>query len=741
MKYLDYTGLQYFWSKLKALFQTKQDVLVSGTNIKTINGSSILGSGDIQAGEPNAVKYVPQSLTDAQKVQARENIGAGIGISTVSQTTTSTESDGINVITVTKDDGTQSTFQVRNGSQGANGTPGITAANVSVATSTGTPAVTASITGTTLNLSFSGLKGETGTAGANGAQGNSGYSGAAGELEVVNNLTSGGATSALSAEMGKQLNESDEMKLARSIEGIVVPSPTILTGGHYNHNGVFTSNSSSRYTNLEKIPYGAQSVFYKGWSVGSADGAIVWYDANKQYLSYFNLGAEGTAEVTIPANAVYYKASSFQSGLTITFVDGLYLSDEIKKVGEVTPLKNLINSIIAGNFVKKSTNVTIPSVATGTTLLGSASTNLWLQRMDNSWPISVTSLKFRAQRAASSFTVFIVDQVDITEKKARLIKKYTISESVVSGDNTIDVSAYGIVIPANGAIHVSSANYYGSGTSDGKRRMISIHPKSAYYTMSSLSANFINNYNINLSVIGVENGYDVSVPASALAVATSGNILFGKSYVAIGDSFTDPIGLGENIASGPYAGYAKTYSYIIGNRNYMSVLNQGSSGSTLNRYIKDGTFSNIPSGVDYITIWYGINDRNAGISIGDITDMPSSQISTETGTSTCGAFNWLFKWLYTNRPQAKIGVIVTDYCEQARRQAIISVCQRWGVAYLDLYDPTIPMIKTRGGQVSVCQEALTLRAAWADKASGNIHPSPACHEWQSTIIENFMRGL
>ncbi len=38
-----------------------------------------------------------------------------------------------------------------------------------------------------------------------GAQGNSGYTGAANELEVVNNLTDGGATKALSAEMGKVL--------------------------------------------------------------------------------------------------------------------------------------------------------------------------------------------------------------------------------------------------------------------------------------------------------------------------------------------------------------------------------------------------------------------------------------------------------------------------------------------------------------------------------------------------------
>ena len=46
-KYLDTTGLTYFWGKLKNYFQPK---LVSGTNIKTINNTSILGSGNIEVG-------------------------------------------------------------------------------------------------------------------------------------------------------------------------------------------------------------------------------------------------------------------------------------------------------------------------------------------------------------------------------------------------------------------------------------------------------------------------------------------------------------------------------------------------------------------------------------------------------------------------------------------------------------------------------------------------------------------
>ena len=48
----------------------------------------------------------------------------GIGIQSVEQTTTSTVDSGINVITVTKTDGTSSTFTVRNGSKGSTGATG-----------------------------------------------------------------------------------------------------------------------------------------------------------------------------------------------------------------------------------------------------------------------------------------------------------------------------------------------------------------------------------------------------------------------------------------------------------------------------------------------------------------------------------------------------------------------------------------------------------------------------------------
>ena len=61
----------------EALGYVPQEELESGVNIKTINGESILGSGNIEVqggGSDDAVLYTPQVLTDSQKNQARENI-------------------------------------------------------------------------------------------------------------------------------------------------------------------------------------------------------------------------------------------------------------------------------------------------------------------------------------------------------------------------------------------------------------------------------------------------------------------------------------------------------------------------------------------------------------------------------------------------------------------------------------------------------------------------------------------
>ena len=66
--YLRESGVLKLWEKIKTLLSNKQDKLVSGTNIKTINGTSLLGSGDITvegggSNDKHATAY-PFGMTD-----------------------------------------------------------------------------------------------------------------------------------------------------------------------------------------------------------------------------------------------------------------------------------------------------------------------------------------------------------------------------------------------------------------------------------------------------------------------------------------------------------------------------------------------------------------------------------------------------------------------------------------------------------------------------------------------------
>ena len=102
-----------------------------------------------------------------------------------------------------------------------------------------------------------GDKGDTGATGATGAkgdkgdkgdQGNSGYTGAAGELEVVNNLTQGGATAALSAEMGKEL-VTNQQSIKVEVDGEVVPSLNFNSGYVQKNTGkIIESSGGSQFS-------------------------------------------------------------------------------------------------------------------------------------------------------------------------------------------------------------------------------------------------------------------------------------------------------------------------------------------------------------------------------------------------------------------------------------------------------------------------------------------------------------
>lgn len=141
------------------------------------------------------------------------------------------------------------------GEKGEQGEPGITSATVSVDNTIGTPSATATITGQVLDIKFKGLKGE---------QGNSGYTGAVDELEIVNNLTQGGATSALSAEMGKELVRMIEDATDDELTGRVDNLENVVYGIK-EVSGVIITQNDFKEEDVNIIKDGVRGVIY--WSL------------------------------------------------------------------------------------------------------------------------------------------------------------------------------------------------------------------------------------------------------------------------------------------------------------------------------------------------------------------------------------------------------------------------------------------------------------------------------------------
>ena len=132
------------------------------------------------------------------------------------------------------------------------GETGVTSVIATVDNTTGTPACAVSLNGQELHLDFTGLK---------GAQGNTGVS-ADYPITIVNNLTDGGAASALSAEMGKQLEaEVSQLELkVDEMNGAIKYSPDNLspseTGKYIYNSGQIFGGQSANVSGLISLGVG-----------------------------------------------------------------------------------------------------------------------------------------------------------------------------------------------------------------------------------------------------------------------------------------------------------------------------------------------------------------------------------------------------------------------------------------------------------------------------------------------------
>ena len=227
----------------------------------------------------------------------------------------------------------------------------------------------------------------------------------------------------------------------------------------------------------------------------------------------------------------------------------------------------------------------------------------------------------------------------------------------------------------------------------------------------------------------------------------SPDILNGKKWAVAGDSFTHGYGISEMIESGPYIGQYATYPYLIGTRRGMVIDKFFESGRTL-ALPADGTFTNsfanvyqnVSADTDYLTIYLGLNDSHRADS--ESGQIPIGTISDNTVATFYGAWNVILSWLIENRPALHIGIIVSNGCESDNyRTATIAIANKYGIPYIDLNgDERTPcMIRSTNANIaSAVRNQRTLN--WRVSAD-NTHPNAACHAYEATFIEEFLKTL
>ena len=248
-----------------------------------------------------------------------------------------------------------------------------------------------------------------------------------------------------------------------------------------------------------------------------------------------------------------------------------------------------------------------------------------------------------------------------------------------------------------------------------------------------------------MQTTGSSTRYPMSQKAvtDAIQNVAGSDVLLGKKWYALGDSFThgDFTGVTDyQFTDQPYQGENKVYPFWIGRRAGMTVVNMAVNGATLATYsggatkISDGLYQSVGADADYITLKVGINDCNHSIPIGTASDANNDTF--------CGAWNVVLSWLITNRPFAKIGIIVSNgISNSAYATATIAMANKYGIPYLNEYNGEQVPVVYKSGRTDVDASILAARDSAFEVSNTNPHPNVDAHEYESIFIQEWLKTL
>ena len=298
-------------------------------------------------------------------------------------------------------------------------------------------------------------------------------------------------------------------------------------------------------------------------------------------------------------------------------------------------------------------------------------------------------------------------------------------------------------------------------TTQTSENALETYPTAKYARFSILSLDAaVNGYGIIVDgIIEVAKKANEALEELKALKPSNSNILYGKKWAYCGDSFSaggysslEITDADKMPSDSKFAGKNKVYGYIIADRNNMTIQDFAAGGRTI-ATPEDGSFTNcfsllykkIDSDVDYITLYFGINDSHhaPGGSAGDGEDntgeIPIGTIDDDTINTFCGAYNVVLEYLMQNYPFAHIGIIVSNGCDTPEyAEKTIQIAKKWGIPYIDLNEAPV-MIRSQSSIVS--STAKNIVNTKQRVSSTNMHPNTKAHEYESTFIENFLRSL
>ncbi len=226
--------------------------------------------------------------------------------------------------------------------------------------------------------------------------------------------------------------------------------------------------------------------------------------------------------------------------------------------------------------------------------------------------------------------------------------------------------------------------------------------------------------------------------------------LRGKKLVTCGDSFTEGDFWDYVDSQGNKDRYSAeifdtlwncymTYPYWIARRNGMQLVNMAKCGSMIGvnedrdceYFVKEKLYQ-VPRDADYILLKFGINDS---------WNLPEGQLEDTVATTFCGAWNITLPYLKENRPNAKIGVIVSNYCKSRDwGEAVIALCEKYGIPYLDEESDDVPYFYGQKFK-NHPQETKDRKDLHYCCSPDNGHPNVEAHKIESHIVERFLLSL